>query len=530
MVNVLLVDADRSFRLGLRAWLEGYPGWQVTGEAGSKEEALSLLQRQSFGKAHEPSFDLLILELGIAGGLELCQIVKQNYPTIKIFLLTDLPRSVLVEGALALGVEGYSPKGVSGRRLLQSLTAVATGHKYQWSSPLSPSLWRLVRMYMRDTGLAEIDLTLFALHQNLSRPGLPPFVRLVLEGRRRELRCARWVIERLWRVDQSSEVIFASPKQELVLPLPDRLLANIPPKWQQGIENLTDFPLEIDILLPEKRQELLTITLEEFRHTLEQCQRSQVTPAQLQSQWLEIVTDLWQRTAESFFGKYTIITDRPLIPTLLQDRPLVQKAILQTLPLVPELLASLLFGTPLNLLEENANLTTETYLQDLLDNLCIQIANAVVQPLLNNFAQAEIVRKRFFQYRSTREIERFRNELTWKYRYRNWFGEPRHIFESKQELLVFTPTGIDRVYINHSRLQELQSLRGWQLVFTLALELQDALAPRLRSIVDFLGRALVFLLTEVIGRGIGLIGRGILRGIGYAWQPEAKVRRPRNFN
>ncbi|MCS6959542.1 MAG: DUF3685 domain-containing protein [Pseudanabaenaceae cyanobacterium SKYGB_i_bin29] len=517
MVNVLLVDSDRSFRLGLRAWLEKYPGWQITGEAGTKEEALALMQRQSF--------DLLILELAIEGGLELCQQVKQNYSTVKIFLLTELPRSVLVEGALALGVEGYSPKGVSGRRLLQSLTTVATGHKYQWSSPLSPSLWRLVRMYMRDTGLAEIDLTLFAVHQQLSRPGLAPFVRLVLEGRRRELRCARWLVERLWRVEQPSEVIFASPKQELTLSLPDRLLANIPPKWQQGIENLTEFPLEIDILLPEKRQELLAITLAEFRHTLAQCQRSQITADQLQTQWLEIVTDLWQRTAESFFGKYTVITDR-----VLQDRPLVQKAMLQPLPLVPELLSALLFGTPLTLLDENANLTAEMYLQDLLDNLCIQVANAVVQPLLNNFAQDEGVRKRLFQYKSTREIERFRNELSWKYRYKNWFGEPRHIFESKQELLVFTATGIDRVYINHSRLQELKSLRGWQLIFTLALEFQDAVAPRLRSIVDFLGRALVFLLTEVIGRGIGLIGRGILRGIGYAWQPEGKVRRPSNYN
>jgi hypothetical protein len=35
-----------------------------------------------------------------------------------------------------------------------------------------------------------------------------------------------------------------------------------------------------------------------------------------------------------------------------------------------------------------------------------------------------------------------------------------------------------------------------------------------------LGTGLVYLLTEIIGRGIGLIGRGILKGIGNAFQDK----------
>lgn len=49
---------------------------------------------------------------------------------------------------------------------------------------------------------------------------------------------------------------------------------------------------------------------------------------------------------------------------------------------------------------------------------------------------------------------------------------------------------------------------------TLALELRDAIAPRLRTVTGFVGSGVVYVLTEIIGRGIGLIGRGVMKGIG----------------
>lgn len=518
MVNLLLVDEDSSFCLGFRVWLEKYPGWRVSAIASSKTEALSLLQRQSF--------DLVVVELAISNGLELCQAIKQHFPATKVFLLTGSETPVLIEGALTLGVEGYCPKGVEATTLLKALATVATGHKYRWQ-PFRPQNWsRAVRLHLRDTGLATIDFTLFGLAHKLSDHNLLPIERLVWEGRRRELRCARWLIERLWHVDQPSTVIASSEDSRSSLTLPDRLLASLAPKLTYSLDNLTDLPLEIDILLPDRRQQLLQITLEEFRRTLEQCRRSQLTAEQIQQQWQAIITDLWVRTTGAFLGEYTPLTDR-----VLQDRPLVEGAILHTIPLVPELLSSILWQTPIGLahnLWQADSPQALIYLQDLLDNLVIQVANAVIQPLLNSFAQDEAVKQKFFQYRSSREIERFRNELSWKYRYNFWVREPRHIFESKQELWIINSSGIDRVYINHSRSVELNNLKGWQFFVTLALEFQDALTPRIRSVIDFVGRGIVFVLTEVIGRGIGLIGRGIIRGIGYAWQPEGKVRRPHN--
>jgi hypothetical protein len=40
-----------------------------------------------------------------------------------------------------------------------------------------------------------------------------------------------------------------------------------------------------------------------------------------------------------------------------------------------------------------------------------------------------------------------------------------------------------------------------------------------------IGKGLVFILTQVVGRGLGLIAKGIFQGMGGAWQ-EGNSKRP----
>jgi hypothetical protein len=126
---------------------------------------------------------------------------------------------------------------------------------------------------------------------------------------------------------------------------------------------------------------------------------------------------------------------------------------------------------------------------------------------------------------STREIERFRNNLSWKYRLNNYVTGATTIFESRYELFVLAPRGIAKISIYAPRSQELAQLTGIPLVVTLLLEFRDAIAPRLQSLLAFLGSGIVFILTQVIGRGLGLIGRGILQGIGSVSFTEKTLRK-----
>jgi hypothetical protein len=73
----------------------------------------------------------------------------------------------------------------------------------------------------------------------------------------------------------------------------------------------------------------------------------------------------------------------------------------------------------------------------------------------------------------------------------------------------------------------LAQLSGIPLGVTLILEFRDAISPRIQSLVGFLGTGIVFVLTQVVGRGLGLVGRGILQGIGSVSLSEKGQRKNR---
>jgi hypothetical protein len=156
----------------------------------------------------------------------------------------------------------------------------------------------------------------------------------------------------------------------------------------------------------------------------------------------------------------------------------------------------------------------------LLDHLLIQLANGVIYPLLNLLGDVEPIKQNFYDRRlmSSREIARFRNNLSWRYRIEKYVGEPTAIFESQYRLFIFHGRGIKTAAIYAPRKSELEQLSGLQLAVTLTLEARDAIAPRVRSALSVVGSGVIYVLTEVVGRGIGLVGRGILKGLGNAWQ------------
>ncbi len=438
-------------------------------------------------------------------------------------------------------------------------------------SPPSPSVGVLagVRRNLRQSALRQIEATIAQINAQLQSPNLSLLDELVLTGRRRELYAARWIvnqiltnrgertnrpiadeIQRTSVSDRRSEATISSPPPPSspstpILPpsSPPLTLSPSPPTslrslqaalfdgtaalMQANLYNLTDSPLEIDILKEEKKRELLLIILRKLEDILDDLRFSQVALEQLPEKQGIVLHDLWQATTIEFFGRYATLqlNDRPveMVDVLLQDAEVVQISILSKIPLVAEFLAHLLFQMPLTIDDRSyATGTVEAMLrmEQLLQNLIVQIANAVMQPLLNRFGNVESVKRNFYDKRllSTREVERFRNNLSWRYRVEKYFSEPTAIFESRHNLLTLTAGGIAQESIYAPRTEELADLAGIPLAVTLALEARDAISPRLRSAISFFGSGVVYLLTDVIGRGIGLIGRGIVKGIGNALQ------------
>ncbi len=427
----------------------------------------------------------------------------------------------------------------------------------------------ILKNNLRKTSLQEIEEGLSQLQSLLQQPQLPWWQQVVLEGQCREIQTVKALVERLLPApsvetgtdnrplvsanqsfSSANGVLSRSPTATLVgteettgfdqlVPeekfraIKSLLLDTVLAKLPTSLLNQTHETLEIDILKAEKKQTLFYSILRRFEEVLDELRFSQVQRSQLVHKESQILVDLWKATTADFVGKYLTLplTHSAASPThetveiftvLLQEQATVQAEILDKIPQVVELLDHLLFQTPL--VVDNSVCAVgspEAVLQAeaLLENLVVQVANAVVQPLLNRFATTEVIKQNFYDRRliSTREIERFRNALSWKYRLHRFILEPKYIFESRISLFVFSEAGLKKASIYTAREHEFKELSGVQLAVTLILETRDAIAPPLQSTVKFVGRGVVYLLTQVVGRGIGLIGRGILQGIGNAW-------------
>ncbi|MEB3341032.1 DUF3685 domain-containing protein [Okeania sp.] len=309
-------------------------------------------------------------------------------------------------------------------------------------------------------------------------------------------------------------------------------------KLHPNLINLSGLPMEIDILRGSKKQELIYIALCKFEDILDELRTTSIRMEEIPKQRYDIVHNLWEFTSNFFVGEYyqleisngigianyfTEPVKVEVIPVLLNDSDNVHKFILDKIPLVEELISYLLFEVPLvidNVSFEVGTVEAMERSEVLLQNLLISIANAVIQPLLNNFADVEEVKEDFYsqQLLSTRDIEKFRNSLSWKYRIEQYITEPKAIFESKFSLFVLNELGIKKISIYSSRRHELIKLSGVPLIVTLLLETRDAIAPGIRATVSFIGSGVVYLLTQVVGRGIGLVGRGIIQGVGSSFQ------------
>jgi DNA-binding NarL/FixJ family response regulator/FtsZ-binding cell division protein ZapB len=530
-------------------------------------------------------------------GLNFCQQLQARSPNLPILLLTSPTDAHLstafnlgIEGAWVKGrsmsdlITAIRRVAAGERYWVPEILPIATASvaPRQARSALAeispPKGWQRMRQTVRRQGIEQIDAALMAIAQEVRSPHLSTFERWFLAGRQRELRTARWMVNTLLAIPQAEAPINLStrspdettlwveadpwgaaalePDPEISPPrlpptrgeraivsrpapaltpktLQAQLFDQITAKLQGSLDNLTDIPLEIDLLKEGKKQQLFYAVLQQVEQLLDELRFSQIPPAALREKRSVMLQDLWQGVITLFFGKYYALPAQDqsvdVVAALLLERAAVQTEMLDSIPLVPELFGHLLFELPLMVDEVPCAIGTAPAIDRasaLLENLVIQVACAVVQPLLNQFADHEQVKQTFYHRRllSTREIERFRNDLSWKYRLNQYVSTPTAIFESRHWLWGFGDLGIQRRTIYTPRGHELEQLSGIQFAVTLVLETRDAIAPRLQTATSWLGRGIVYLLTEVIGRSIGLIGRGIAKGIGDAWQDRKKPR------
>jgi len=144
MNRVLVVDDHAVLRRGIQSIVRAWPDWEVAGEAGSGEEAITLSTQL------RPDIILMDISMPGIGGLEATRIICQQQPRAKILLLTLHDSIEWVRSAFEAGARGYLLKSDTEAELIRALETVAADQIY--ASPRLDST--RVRSIVSELGLS----------------------------------------------------------------------------------------------------------------------------------------------------------------------------------------------------------------------------------------------------------------------------------------------------------------------------------------------------------------------------------------
>ena len=141
-IRVLLVDDHTLVRAGFRALLQSLGDVEIVAEAGDGNDALRLIE------AHQP--DVVLLDIAMPGlnGLEVAARVTQEFPNVRVIMLSMYANEEYVLQALRAGAAGYLLKDADTDELELAVRAVARGETY-----LSPPVSKpIIEDYVRRVG------------------------------------------------------------------------------------------------------------------------------------------------------------------------------------------------------------------------------------------------------------------------------------------------------------------------------------------------------------------------------------------
>lgn len=405
-------------------------------------------------------------------------------------------------------------------------------------APLGLGQWLL------QSGLQQIETERIRCRLCLDPPPSSLLLLVLIEGRLRELAAARQLLLWLW-----GPVVLAwadagatgengpswsvdpevGPGLTTAITVRERTAIGV---WraiegrlteaaEAGLRNGTGQLLALEGLSPERRRDLLLGLLEQFDRLLDRLRQQEIGSQEVLGQWQHLQQELRRSALRQMAGSYVQLPRQGLLlpvadtleascelsgsDTELPDAQPMLGALIQAQPL-------LVAGRLLAPDEPQALLQLET----LVSNWLIRSAELISSEVLACCGSWPELRRYLLtgDLLATRSLERLRNQLNAQQRWSLWFQRPVQLYESQRLLYRLDQGAIAPLLLTEPRDQELRQLGWLQQLVTLALETRDAVAPQLRDLLRRLGDLLVVVLTQVIGRAIGLVGRGILQGMG----------------
>jgi len=152
--RIMIVDDHDMVRAGLRTYLMLDPKFDVIAEAGDGEDALTQLKQGIEGGM--PDLILMDMMMPRMDGVEATRAIMQQFPQLKIVMLTSFLEDEKVVAAVEAGAVSYVLKTVSAEELIYALNGAVKGMPVM-TADVSQALTRGLRQ--RTTQGADEGLT-----------------------------------------------------------------------------------------------------------------------------------------------------------------------------------------------------------------------------------------------------------------------------------------------------------------------------------------------------------------------------------
>ena len=124
MINILIVDDQKSVRARLEYLIDIIADFKVTGIAENGMEAVTV------ATALQPDVILLDMEMPESGGFMAVELILAKSPQSKILVLSSHDRPEYVVKSMSAGAMGYLLKGASDKEIEQAIRFVHQGHTH----------------------------------------------------------------------------------------------------------------------------------------------------------------------------------------------------------------------------------------------------------------------------------------------------------------------------------------------------------------------------------------------------------------
>jgi DNA-binding NarL/FixJ family response regulator len=123
IIRVLTVDDHALVRDGITFSIQAEPDMRVVAEASTGQEAI-----ESF-RLHRPDVTLMDLQMPGMNGIDAMLVIKEEFPSARIIVITTYSGDVQAARALKAGASGYLLKGTLRKELADTIRRVHAGQR-----------------------------------------------------------------------------------------------------------------------------------------------------------------------------------------------------------------------------------------------------------------------------------------------------------------------------------------------------------------------------------------------------------------